>query len=336
MRIGTLAAFAVSTACGSSGSVTDGNGAGSADAPAAGEHTLSDDHPGDIGLGADPAVVWFEDFEEASVAAVTARYNDSAGATRMQLVPDHVGGQAALALTAGGAVSAVHVYKQLPNHDELYVRWYVKYQAGVLWHHSGVWFGGYNPSTMFPNPQAGLRPNGGDRFSISVEPVYNVGAASPRFDFYNYWMTMHSWMPAPITDDGTAYYGNALVHRDDFTIDEGQWVCLEVHARLNPSPASGAGAVLEVWKNDVQVARFDDAAPLGYWIRDKFCTMAGSASECTSYPAPFDTKLDLQFRSNIALALDAFWPQNYITDPTMGTLTFDQMVVATARVGCIR
>jgi hypothetical protein len=30
------------------------------------------------------------------------------------------------------------------------------------------------------------------------------------------------------------------------------------------------------------------------------------------------------------------WPQNYITDPAMGTLIFDQMVVATQRIGCIR
>ena len=34
--------------------------------------------------------------------------------------------------------------------------------------------------------------------------------------------------------------------------------------------------------------------------------------------------------------LNAFWPQNYITDPAQGTLTLDQMVVATQRVGCIR
>jgi len=37
-----------------------------------------------------------------------------------------------------------------------------------------------------------------------------------------------------------------------------------------------------------------------------------------------------------ALAFNAFWPQNYITDPAQGTLTLDQMVVATQRIGCIR
>jgi hypothetical protein len=155
-------------------------------------------------------------------------------------------------------------------------------------------------------------------------------------DYYNYWMTMHSWEAPPIVDDGTAYYGNALVHQNGFTLDEESWVCLEVHARLNSDPTNGAGAVLEVWKNDVLLQRFDDTSPMGYWIRDKFCPQGADGSECTDYPAPFDQVLDLQFRSTTDLKLNAFWPQNYITDNAQGTLTFDQMVVATRRVGCMR
>jgi hypothetical protein len=138
------------------------------------------------------------------------------------------------------------------------------------------------------------------------------------------------------TNDGTSYYGNGLVHQNAFTIDEDSWVCLEVHVKLNPDPANATGAVLESWKNDVLVARFDDAGPLGYWIRDKFCPMGADGTECTDYPAPFTEILDLQFRTTTALKLNAFWPQNYITDPPEGTLTFDQMVVATTRIGCLR
>jgi hypothetical protein len=143
-------------------------------------------------------------------------------------------------------------------------------------------------------------------------------------------------MPDPISDDGTAYYGNAFVHRNDFTVDSGSWVCLEVHARLNVAGSSAAGAVLEVWKNDALVQRFDDQGPLGYWIRDKFCPDGADGAECTDYPAPATQVLDLQQRTTTTLRLNAFWPQNYITDAAMGTLSFDQMVVATARVGCLR
>src|SRR5207247_9021799 len=91
---------------------------------------------------------------------------------------DHAPGSSgtALALRAGGGVAAVDLFKQLPDHDELYVRWYAKYEAGVPWHHSGVWVGGYNPISRFPSPHAGERPSGDDRFSISIEPVWGTGA----------------------------------------------------------------------------------------------------------------------------------------------------------------
>ena len=60
------------------------------------------------------------------------------------------------------------------------------------------------------------------------------------------------------------------------------------------------------------------------------------ACVAVDYPAPATDHLDLQLRSTTAYGLNAFWPQNYITDPAQGTLAFDQMVVATTRVGCLR
>ena len=332
-----LASLVLLVACGGNSGDAPGdgsNGGNGGDGGGGGGSALSDKYPGDVGLGDDPAVVWLEDFELASVAAVSARYDQVQGASRMQLVSDKIGGAQAMAMTAGQGVAAVDLFKRLSDHEELYWRWYVKYEANADWHHSGVWVGGYNPPMDYPSPGAGTRPNGDDRFSISVEPVFE-GANGPRFDFYNYWMTMRSWMETP-TNDGTSYYGNSAIHRNDFTIDEDQWVCLEVHAKLNPDGASGAGAVLEVWKNDTRVARFDDAGPLGYWVRDKFCPMGSDGTECTDFPDAFDEKLDLRFRSTTQLKLNVFWPQNYISTNTMGTLTFDQMVVATERVGCMR
>jgi hypothetical protein len=311
-----------------------GDGGGQADGAAG--TGLAAQYPGDIGIESDPDVVWFEGFEEGSVAAVTARYEQAqnpGGMTLVADVPAGSGGSASLRLTAGVSANATDLYKHLPDYDEWYVRWYAKYQANVTWHHTGVWVGGYNPSADWPSPQAGLKPNGDDRFSISIEPVYS-GPDGPRFDFYNYWMKMRSWMAVPSGD--TAYYGNGLVHRNGFTIDEGQWVCLEVHVKVNPGASSGAGAVLEVWKNDLLVQRFDDAGPLGYWIRDKFCPPGADGQECTDYPAPADTILDLQLRSTLDLKLNAFWPQNYITEGPDGSVQYDHMVVATRYVGCLR
>ncbi|TMB54107.1 MAG: hypothetical protein E6J47_08485, partial [Chloroflexi bacterium] len=225
---------------------------------------LAAQYPCDQGIAGDPAVVFAEDFEEGTVSQVTARYDDFKNPSGMALVADKPAqscGAASMRLAAGGPNSATDLFKQLPGNDELYVRWYVKYQAGIPWHHTGVWFGGYNPPIPYPNPQAGVRPNGDDRVSFALEPVWGSGAPNPRLDFYNYWMKMHT-----CSGCGGYYWGNALVSRQSFTADDNQWMCIEVHAKLNPDPASGAGAVLEVWKNDALVQRFDQQRGRGYWV----------------------------------------------------------------------
>ena len=106
---------------------------------------------------------------------------------------------------------------------------------------------------------------------------------------------MHSWMDVP--QGNTAYYGNALVHQNSFKVDEGKWVCLEVHVKLNSDLASGKGAMLEIWKNDSLLQSFGETAPKGYWIKDKFCPQGADGTECTDYPAPFDTDRSISRRA---------------------------------------
>ena len=328
---------------GSPAGVSD-SGASPSDAPGAGAAgTLAARYPCDQGMQADPAVVWMENFEEGSVAAVTGRYNSAADPPGMQLladVPTKSCGKASMQMTSSPTANATDLYKQLPQAEEWFVRWYAKYQsyqAGLQWHHTGVWFGGYNPPTPWPNPQAGLLPSGNDRFSVAIEPAWGAGAPNQRLDFYNYWMQMHSWMEQP--SGNTAYYGNSLVHKNAFTADDSTWICVEVHVKLNTDPASSAGGVLEVWRNDVLMQHFDSQAPTGCWIRDKFCLPSDDGSECTDYPSlclqPY-LPLDLQWRSTTALQLNYFWPQNYITDGIAGNVQYDDMVVATTRIGCLQ
>jgi hypothetical protein len=303
--------------------------------------TLASKYPGDVGMQNDPAIVWMENFEEGSATAVGARYDSQANPPGLALetdVPQKSSGKSSGRLTANGdTANATDLYKSFPaGYDEWYVRWYAKYETGAIdWHHTGTWFGGYAPATPYPNPQAGLKPNGDDRFSVSIEPIWDVATGAARFDTYDYWMQMHSWMDVP--QGNTAYYGNAVVHQNAFKVDEGNWVCLEVHVKMNTDLASGTGAMLEIWKNDALVQSFGDTAPKGYWIKDKFCPQGDDGTECTDYPAPFDTVLDLQWRSTAALKLTYFWPQNYIT--TSGTtawVEYDDMVIAKTRVGCLQ
>ncbi len=323
------------------GSATGGGAGGGSATGGGGGGLLSDLYPGDVGIASDPSVVWAENFEEATVSAFAGRYDqvqDQAGIQLVADVPALSSGAHSGQFTSSTSANATDFYKELsPGLDELWVRYYVKYDPGVQWHHSGFWLGGYNPATPYPNPQAGLKPNGDDRFAIAIEPSGADGSANPQLDFYDYWSTMHSWMDTPMGN--TAYYGNSLVHQQGFHVDDGQWMCLEIHLAINPTPGTGTGATLAVYKNDALVQQFTDPGALGYWIKDKFCPQLADGTECTNYPPPSGTQmipLDQTYRTVAALKINYLWPQNYITAGPAGSVWFDDLVAATRRVGCLR
>lgn len=280
--------------------------------------------------------MWVESFEQASLSELASRYEDVGGQSNMTFVsdvPSASSGATALRLRAGGGLGeATDFYKRFERgYERLFARYYVKYQANAPFHHTGVWLGGYSPALDYPSPKAGIKPNGDDRISVSFEPTGE--GANPRMDFYNYWMNMHT--------GPSQYWGNTLIHREDLVADGDQWMCIEIEIALNPSPGSAAGGELGLWKNDTEIIRFTDSTPLGYWTWDKFCPEPGATgSECTSYPpAPTEPlePLNLQWRSSANLQLNYFWPQNYNTDTEQASDVFyDDIVIATERVGCIR
>ena len=309
-------------------------GAGASSGAGGSAGGIASNYPGDVGIENDPAVVWAENFEEGSVQAVVSRYQNAANSAGMALVSDvpaASSGAASMALTAGGSgPAATDLYKRFDrSYDEIHVRYYVKYSAGVEYHHTGVWFGGYNPPLDWPSPHAGEQPNGSDRFSISFEVT--GGPPNPRMDFYNYWMSMHA--------GPNAYWGNTLIHDTNVFAPDDQWFCVEVGLRLNPDPASPAGAELSLRVDDQPIITFNDQGPVGYWLWDKFCPDGADGPECTDYPPDPGTRLvplDQQYRNTANLGINYFWPQNYITDAPAGPVYYDDMVVATEFIGCIQ
>jgi hypothetical protein len=299
--------------------------------------TLAQKYPGDVGIGSDPSVVLYENFEEGSIAAVVARYDNAADVPGMTLVADHPvngPGSNAMQFTSGGANASTHLYKSFgAGYDELYFRYYIKYVGTGPYHHAGLWIGGYNPALLWPYPRAGQRPNGTDWYSIGLEPIQLL--PNSPMDFYTYWMGMHSWRANPTGVVGD-YFGNTLLHNAEFRMQSDTWVCYEIHLKVNPDPTIGMGAVLEIWQNDALIRRFDDTGPLGYWVRDKFCPNDADGAECTDFrPAnPTLVLLDQGWRATSALKINYFWPQNYNDSSSSSSLLLDDMVVATQRVGC--
>lgn len=296
--------------------------------------TLAEQYPRDVGIASDSSVVWSEHFNAGSLTAVLSRYDNYVNVGGMALVqdaPSNSSSPTSIRLTSSPANPATDFYKNFandgPGHDELYFRWYVKYQPGVEWHHSGVWFGGYYPALDYPSPHAGELPQGNDRFSISVEPVHGFGPTK-KFDFYNYWMNEHH------NASTTTYWGNPIINQDSFTVNEGSWNCIEVRLKLNSDMNSASGGMLELWKNNVLVQSFNPTGPAGYWVHDKYCTTGNTTAQC-AYSPTAQGPVNLQMRTTQNLNINYFWPQNYITSGSAGSLWFSNMVVATRRVGCL-
>jgi hypothetical protein len=277
-------------------------------------------------------VVWHEPFEAATPQAIGARY-DSSRVGQLTLVADRPAGSPGMRsgrFAASTGQDTSDLFKRLPgDFDELFVRYYVKYETAP-YHHSGLWMGGYNPATLWPNPMAGVRPNGSDRISVGFEPASETPQGR-RLDFYNVWFGMRSWQGSS--------YGNWLVNRSSVSTRPGTWQCVEYHVKLNDDPASARGGSLSLWVDDALVYRYDESGPRGYWVAATFCPSDADSPNCLDFappPAQRSTSVvDLRWRTNPALRLNWLWLLNYTSSGT-SALQFDDVVVARERIGCRR
>ena len=277
-------------------------------------------YPGDAGIENNPDVVMVERFED-SLSAVFGRWSDirnGAGMALVSEVPSGSPGTRALNIPwVGGVSTGGHLYKQLnPGvNDVLYVRYYVKYPTSGQYQHTGIWMGGYNPAITWPNPQAGIKPSGSDRFIAAAEQ----NTLTQRFDHYNYWMNMRP------SSDGM-YWGNLLLNNAAVQASAGQWTCVEQMVKLN-NPVSASNGEHAIWLNDVKVSHLGQGFPNGTW--------SGGIFTQNPSGAPFE---GFRWRSDANLNLNWIWLQNYASaDPAgfTGNMLFDHVVVAKRRIGCL-
>jgi hypothetical protein len=292
--------------------VTVSNGGGPA--------TLAELYPGDVGIEAHPDVILVERFED-TIGSVLGRWTDVLNGPAMSLASDVPAGSTGtkslnIPWVGGGVNNGGHLYKQLATaiDDVLYVRYYIKYPASGQYQHTGVWMGGFNPSLAWPNPQAGTKPVGNDRFMAAAEQ--NRGTLT--FDHYDYWMNMRQ------SNDGN-YWGNHLLNDPDVQ-GTSQWMCVEHMVKLN-NPVSASNGEHAIWLNGVKISHLGQGFPNGTWSGGIF----------TQNPSgtPFE---GFRWRSDANLTLNWIWLQNYSPlDPAgfTGTLRFDHVVAAKSRVGCL-
>ena len=209
-------------------------------------------YPGDVGIAADPAVLFHDDFEGQTVGARWdwVRGEEAVIGDRDPEVAR--GGQSARFVVAKDRNTDAGAWKRIPPQDELYMRGYVRYgkDFGYL-HHGGF---GYcataTPERFGPGGHAGRAPKGDAFFWNTLEPVGRPGrGVSPpgRLMFYGYW-----WKMKP--DGRGNYWGNLFKPEPPQDPGLEKWTCVEWRVKAN-TPGEPDGE-LDCWIEGVHCGAF--------------------------------------------------------------------------------
>jgi len=289
----------------------------------------------DVGIGDDASVLLAESFEEGALADLGGRWENVSNQDGKALafsddIAAGLGGERALEITATLAENTGgHLYTRLPREvDQAYARFYVKFPDDGSYIHHFVHFGGYNPSTPWPQGGAGERPVGDDRITTGIEPHGANGRHPPpgAWGLYTYWHEMK------ISADDR-YWGNSLQPAEIQLARRGEWQCVEVMIKLNSEPDAADGE-MALWLDGRLVAHIKKGAPRGQWSGMGFRLLDEGGE-------PFE---GFRWRTSNDLKLNFFWLMLYVTDsalqrngiqnpdPTHRVL-FDNIVVATEYIG---
>lgn len=191
--------------------------------------------PGDAGLKADPRVIFADNFETGGLGEGWDEVGNKGGQVLSLASPgaDRELGQRALRVEAHlGQDTGGGLTRWFEPADTVFVRFYVKFAADCDYVHHFVtlrankglkggdkWsgFGG-----------AGLKPEGGERFSTALEPWGDWGRNPPpgRWNFYSYW---HEMTASP---DGK-FWGNSFAVPAAPVIPRDRWICAEFMLKHN-------------------------------------------------------------------------------------------------------
>ena len=285
---------------------------------------IADKYLNDIGIAHDPDVLYAEDFSDG-IKNITSRYTDVRNGAGMSTDKNDVPGGSlspALKITnIGGVNDGGHLYKQFKNGFDsvVYLRYYVKYplsSKGYI-HHESLWFGGYNPSTPYPSPKAGICGLGDKRIAVAYEPIN-----TPAMDTYVYWGDMKA-------GGRGLCYGNDMINAGVASpqLQWDKWMCVEVMIKMN-NPVSAYNGELKVWQDGKEVGHWGPGFPKGRWDADSWInTPAG---------APFQ---GFRWRTDEALKINYLWIEFFDDKSPAGAshhIKFANIVMAKKYIGPIK
>lgn len=226
-------------------------------------------YPGDQGIRDDSRVYLVEDFERPAAIDLQTDWPDYSHPENSSLVAEvPAASSGTKSLLMDGSQGSGHWYRNVEVGDQVFVRYYIKYDQGRHYHHTGLWLGGYDPPTPWPQGNAGGTEPPDTFFSVAPEVLEGVQTATgpfATFAFYNYWMGMSP-------DAGGVYWGENIFLGDQGQVPTNEWVCIEYMVRLN-DPVSEKNGELALWIDGQKIIHFGDGYPngnqnFGIWTPD--------------------------------------------------------------------
>lgn len=331
-------------------SPTDGAAADNRVPPA---NSLSARYPDDDGIADDPAVLFHDDFEQgwgkwdAPTADTTYLHLETNAALA------HAGTRFLRSTVTKAHLDAQRYISASPRVD------FPRRVGTVYWRFHARFKG------IAPNPHHWVRMSAGDASYWSSGLANTVPPGDEGFwfdfdinnddvfDFYVYWYKMRSSrcndgtaVPGCAGDQGvTNYYGNVFRPPSQTPFVRDRWLCIEIMAQANAVGSSDGE--LAFWIDDQLVDSYRRGHPSGTWLRSTFHTGGCDFSACEA-PGPFE---GFDFRSSDEVRfkrifMDAYNQRGSFADKKAAleakgltvsdeqTIYYDDVVVATERIGC--
>lgn len=260
---------------------------------------IASHYPNDVGIEKDPRVVFYENFENAPLEEIVAKWGSAGHKNNLSITetvaPDSVG-RKALRIKDNG-----HLFSHFKGIDTLFARFYVKFHKKTGYpHHLVSLIADSNPKP-WPKGGAGRAPGGDQRFSVNIDTNGLGGRADPPgiWCFYNYWHEMRGG------------WGNYFYESYDQVLPD-RWYCVEVMIKANSSPE----------KLDGEQAFWIDGVLKGHFRRFRWRTSNA-------------LKLNTIWLSYYVTQRNMLRNRDYQMDQRKMEIWFDDIVVATQYIGPI-
>jgi hypothetical protein len=217
-------------------------------------------YPGDEGIEKDPRVLFVEDFETGDLKEIETRWGNCGKPEHLELTDDnHAGspGKKSLRVQFG------HLYTHFPGQDQVFVRYYTKFDPKCGYTHHLPFLIADGAPTPWPKGWAGKKPAGDNFFGTALDAWGDWGTLAPpgKWMLYTYWQEMKP-------DGRGDYWGNMFKPPGQLALSEGRearvegepiergrWYCVEMMIKANSTPEAADGEEA-FWVDGKKVGEF--------------------------------------------------------------------------------